>query len=127
MANVSKEILDTIMSHMEKLATTKTIMGEPMKVGDKSVIPVMKVAIGFGAGGAEGETPGKEDKKSTAGSAGGGGGGLSISPAAFIVIDKDKISIHGAKPKMFDQLIGQVPDMLEKIVDAAKKKREKQE
>ncbi len=131
MAIVAKDILDTIMGHVEKLATTETIMGEPMTVGDKTIIPVMKVMVGFGAGGGEGEAPGKEGKKACAGSGGGGGGGLAISPAGFIVIDGDKISIHGPKPKafesLFDTVFESVPDMVEKIVDIAGKKKEEKE
>lgn len=127
MGNVSKEILDTIMGHVEKLATTKTIMGDPVKIGDKTVIPVMKVMVGFGAGGGEGEVPGKEEKKATAGSGGGGGGGLSIAPSAFIIIDGDKISIHGPKPKTFEHLFEQVPDVVEKITEAVGKKVKKED
>jgi uncharacterized spore protein YtfJ len=127
MANVSKEILDTIMGHVEKLATTKTIMGDPVNIGDKTIIPVMKVMVGFGAGGGEGEVPSKEEKKATAGSGGGGGGGLSISPAAFILIDGEKISIHGPKPRTFEHLFEQVPDVVEKITEIATKKEKKQE
>ena len=127
MGNVSKEIIDTIMGHVEKLATTKTIMGDPVKIGDKTVVPVMKVAVGFGAGGGEGEVPGKEEKKTTSGSGGGGGGGLMISPAAFIVIDGDRISIHGPKPKTFDHIVEQVPEVVEKISDMVSKKGKKEE
>ena len=112
MAFIAKDILDTIMGHVEKLATTKTIMGDPIKVADKTIIPVMKVAVGFGAGGGEGEAPSKDEKKSVAGSGGGGGGGLAISPAGFIVIDGDKISIHGPKPKTFETLFDSVPDLV---------------
>jgi uncharacterized spore protein YtfJ len=127
MANVSKEILDNILQHVEKLATTKTIMGDPLKIGDKTVIPVMKVCVGFGAGGGEGSTPSKKTDKATEGSGGGGGGGLMVSPAAFIVIDGGKLSIHGPKPRTFEYIMEQVPEMVDKISDLTKKKEKKEE
>jgi len=50
-----------------------------------------------------------------------------VSPAAFIVVDGGKLSIHGPKPKTFEHIMEQVPDMVEKIGDLTKKKEKKEE
>lgn len=76
---------DTIrqaLSEVRSMADSQTIIGEPMTVGDITLIPVSKVSIGVGIGGG---TYGKD----TANNAGAGGTGLTVSPVAFIVIKKD--------------------------------------
>jgi len=128
MTIVAKEILDNILGHVEHLATTKTIIGEPMTVGDKTIIPVMKVTLGFGAGGLDGSGQGKgENNLGVTATGGGGGGGVCISPAGFIFIDGDKITLHGTKPKMFETIFESIPEIIEKISELKGKKEKKEE
>jgi uncharacterized spore protein YtfJ len=128
MTIVAKEILDNILGHVEHLATTKTIIGEPMTVGDKTIIPVMKVSLGFGAGGIDGSGQGKgENTLSATGTGGGGGGGVCITPAGFIFIEGDKITLHGTKPKMFETIFESIPEIIEKIGELKSKKEKKEE
>jgi uncharacterized spore protein YtfJ len=128
MTIVAKEILDNILGHVEHLATTKTIIGEPMTVGDKTIIPVMKVSLGFGAGGIDGTGQGKGDNAiSGSGTGGGGGGGICITPAGFIFIEGDKITLHGTKPKVFETIFESIPGIIEKISELKGKKESKKE
>lgn len=81
----NNNIADTIrqaLAEVRSMADSQTIIGEPMNVGDITLIPVSKVSIGVGIGGG---TYGKD----TANNAGAGGTGLTVSPVAFIVIKKD--------------------------------------
>jgi uncharacterized spore protein YtfJ len=128
MTIVAKEILDNILGHVEHLASTKTIIGEPVTIADKTIIPVMKVTLGFGAGGIDGSGQGKGDNAiSGSGTGGGGGGGICITPAGFIFIEGDKISLHGTKPKMFETIFDSVPEIIEKIGEMKGKKEAKKE
>ncbi len=104
------EILKGVVGELKNMARSESIVGEAITVGDKTVIPIVKLSVGFGAGGGQGE-----DEKKRAGFGGGGGGGASIEPAAFIIIDKDKIKLLPAKKGSWEGLIDAIPDIAKKI------------
>lgn len=110
MATNMIEMLSAIVGEIKAIAKSETIIGEPVTLGDKTVVPLVKVSVGFGAGGGEGT---ESDKRS--GYGGGGGGGVMIEPAAFLVIDGDKVSLLPAKSQRFEKIIESVPNVLEKI------------
>ena len=71
------------MSRLQNSASVKTVYGDPITAEGKTIIPVAKVAYGFGACNArkdenEERTEGKE--------AAGGGGGIYASPVGIIEI-----------------------------------------
>ena len=110
MPNRVEEMMRAVVGELRSMAKSESIVGEPITVGDKTVIPVCKISVGFGAGGGEGEK--KEGEK---GFGGGGGGGASIEPAAFIVIAGEKISLLPAKSKKFGEFVEMIPDIFEKF------------
>ena len=79
--NIGDSIREAL-SEVRSLADSQTIIGDPINVGETTLIPVSKVSIGVGIGGG---TYGKE----TPNNAGAGGTGLTVSPVAFIVVSKD--------------------------------------
>jgi uncharacterized spore protein YtfJ len=113
-------LVSSIMSELKHIATTETIIGEPVKLGDRMMVPVSKVTVGFGVGGGEGQAPEKGG-----GFGGGGGGGVRVEPVGFIVMDTDKISFLPTKAGKFEGLIEAVPGLIEKVQDFAKKRKDK--
>jgi uncharacterized spore protein YtfJ len=80
---------------LERTLSIRHVYGEPVHHGDTTVIPVARVACGFGAGG--GRAPGKnrtnrDDTKlvdgetRSEGEGAGGGGGVSMTPLGAIEI-----------------------------------------
>ena len=112
MANENRvsEILKDIVGELKDIASSQTVIGDPITVGDKTVVPVVKISVGFGAGGGQGEYPEKGG-----GFGGGGGGAAKIEPYAFIIMDKEKISMLSAKPGKLDALVEAVPGLIGKI------------
>ncbi|UCG13084.1 MAG: sporulation protein [Deltaproteobacteria bacterium] len=110
MANKLKELLSSIIDELRQIATTETIVGNPVVLGDKNVVPVSRITVGFGVGGGEGESEQKGQ-----GFGGGGGGGARVEPVGFIVIDGDRISFLPTKPGRLEGLIDAVPDFLTKV------------
>ena len=104
------DILKGVVSELKEMARSESIIGDPITVGDKTVIPIVKINVGFGAGGGQGE-----DEKKRAGFGGGGGGGASIEPAAFIIIDKDEIKLLPAKKGSWEGLVDAIPGIAKKI------------
>jgi uncharacterized spore protein YtfJ len=117
MSNNITELISTIIGELKQVARTETIIGEPVKLGDKMVVPVSKVTVGFGAGGGEGQA---QEKGS--GFGGGGGGGARVEPVGFIVIDGDKVSFLPTKTGKFEGLIESIPGVIEKMKSFTKGK-----
>jgi uncharacterized spore protein YtfJ len=112
MSNNVVEILRGVVGELRDMAKSESIVGEAITVGDKTVIPVVKLSVGFGAGGGQGES----DKRGS-GFGGGGGGGVMIEPAAFIIMDKDGISLLPAKKGSWESLVEVIPSVATKIAD----------
>jgi len=105
------DVIKGIVGELKEMASAQSVIGEAVTVGDKTVIPVVKVSVGFGAGGAEGSK-----EKSGTGFGAGGGGGCIIEPAAFIIMDKTGISLLPAKPGKIDSLVEAIPGVVSKIM-----------
>ncbi len=122
MDNPARELIKSILDELKAIAKTETIVGEPITIGDKTIVPVCKITLGFGAGGGTGGT---KDKGEGAGS--GGGGGVVIFPAAFIVIKGDEVSVLGVKPGKWEYILEAIPGIIEKFREEKKGKKEKEE
>ncbi|ODS39236.1 MAG: hypothetical protein A7316_06085 [Candidatus Altiarchaeales archaeon WOR_SM1_86-2] len=122
-----ESLIKTTTEEIEKVLSTKTIVGEPMTFEGKTVIPVSKVGFGFGAGGGSGGGKGKEGEGGE-GSGGGAGGGASVCPVALIVIDKEKVEVMPlAKSSLgaaLEKMVSYVPEVTGKVM-AAKEKAKK--
>jgi uncharacterized spore protein YtfJ len=117
MPNKLKGLLSSIMAELKQIAASETIVGKPVAIGDKSIVPVTRVMVGFGVGGGEGES----DEKGQ-GFGGGGAGGARVEPVGFIIIGEDKVSFLPTKPGKFEGLIDAIPDLLDKVKGLKKEK-----
>lgn len=75
--------MSNVLGNMKSVVESCKVIGEPVVAGEKTIIPVTVVRLGFGMGGGSGT-----DKESGGGSGGGGGGGLCMTPC-FLIVDKD--------------------------------------
>jgi uncharacterized spore protein YtfJ len=114
-----KETLSSIIGELKAIASTKTVVGDPITLDDKMVVPVSRIMVGFGVGGGEGE-----EVKKRGGFAGGGAGGARIDPIGFIIIDGEKISFLPTKPGRFEGFIDSIPGIVEKFKSPKADKRE---
>ncbi len=106
-----KDNLKAIFDELENFLTTKAVVGEPIEVGDITLIPVINVTFGMGTGGGEG---GKSHSNSQEGGA--AGLGAKISPTAVIVIKEGDISVIPLnRGGGMDQLVDMVPELLRKF------------
>lgn len=105
------ESLETLFSHLEKFLKTETVIGEPIAVGETTLIPIITVAFGCGGGGGGGK-----DDKGSDGIATGVGVGAKISPDAVIVIREGAVTMLPVKDRSsIEKLIAMVPDIVKKI------------
>ncbi|MFC1476514.1 GerW family sporulation protein [Fibrobacterota bacterium] len=113
------EILKTALDQMQYIAKTETVFGDPIEVGEITLIPISKVSIGFAAGGANSE------KRSGAGS--GTGGGVQVTPVAFISISGEKVQIHSLdkSDQSLKKILAMAPDVIKKVSQFMDKKSKK--
>ncbi len=119
--NVIQGIMDTTMEKIKQMSDADTIIGEQIKIGDVTVIPVSKVSYGFASGGSDFAM--KSSQQALFG--GGGGAGMSISPVAFVVVQGEDVRIMPVTcaTSSADKAISLVPEMFDKITDLFKKKK----
>lgn len=92
-----KEFLDSLSDRLHSSSGVKTVYGEPLETQEKTIIPVAKVAYGFGGG--YGDC--KDDKNEEHNCEGGGaGGGFAAKPVGVIEVTKEEtrfIPLSGKK------------------------------
>ncbi len=96
------------IGEIERILSTKTVVGDPITVDGHTIIPLVAVGFGFGVGAGEGNDP-----KKGAGSGGGTGGGGGIKPVALVIVDKDGVRVEAVK--------GTAASMVEKVAELAGK------
>jgi len=106
------ELIKNMLKEAQELMTSKTVVGEPIKTDTHTVIPVSKVMLGFGGGGAEGDEKGKK------GNSQGVGGGWSIEPVAFVVVGEDGAKLMTIGDK--ESLTGKLMDLAPSVIDSVK-------
>jgi uncharacterized spore protein YtfJ len=80
-----EEYTKSIIERLQASASVKTIYGDPVTAEGKTIIPVARVAYGFGAG----FGPGKNSETGTL-SGGGAGGGVAANPIGVIEMTKEE-------------------------------------
>jgi uncharacterized spore protein YtfJ len=98
------------MNEIEGMLNTKRVIGDPIEVQGRTLIPLVSLGFGFGAGGGTGSGSGPkhgENAPHGEGAGGGTGGGGGVRPVGVIVIDKDGVRvepIRGAVASVFETM-----------------------
>ena len=130
--DITKTSLDSIRSMLDP----NTIIGDPIETAaGTTIIPISKISVGYASGGID--YAGKKDVSNKPNNFGGGGGtGLSVTPVAFLVVNKDGevsvLNVNSAPPAAapadaVSTVVGfleRSPDILEKIKGIFSKKGE---
>ena len=111
--NLPNMLQDTI-SKIREMVDVNNVIGEPIVVGDITIIPVSKVSVGFGGGGS--------DYVKNVGSGepfgGGVGGGVKVNPICFLIIKDGNVRmmpVAAPASTTADRIVEMVPDTLDKI------------
>lgn len=89
-----EKLVRTTVEEIEKMLSTKTVVGEPMTIEGATLIPLIGVGFFFGAAGGSGKG---ETKAKGEGSGGGTGGAGGVKPVAVLVIDKQGVRVEPIK------------------------------
>ena len=114
---VVENLVKTTLGEIEKVLSTKTVVGEPIIVEGTTIIPLISVGFGFGAGGGSGKG---EAKQKGEGAGGGTAGGAWVRPKAVVIVDKEGVrieSIKGGISSTLEKIGVTIPEMIEKTVE----------
>ena len=105
--NGFKNTVESLFAGMDSFLSTKTVVGEAVTIGDTTLLPLVDVSFGVGAGAYA------EDKKNN----GGGGMGGKISPCAVLVIQNGTTRLVNVKNQdALTKILDMVPDLADKFV-----------
>lgn len=104
--NNFNSVMTSLLKGVDSVLSTKTVVGEPVTVGDTILIPLVDVSFGIGAG------AGNQEKKS----GGGGGIGGKMSPSAILVIQNGKTKLVNIKQQDgVTKILDMVPDLVDRF------------
>ncbi len=107
--NEFKTTVDSLLSGLESFLTSKTVVGDPIKMDDTIIIPLVNVSFGVGAGVFQGDNNGA------------GGLGGKMSPNAVIVIqDGNARMVRIDNQTGVDKLMDLVPGIVDKFTSGKK-------
>ena len=111
--------IDTLFTNIETFTQNEGLLGKPVSQGDKTLIPIISVTIGYGGGNTSGKmSGGTEGSNQGTGNAGMDALGLGarISTDALALVDGENVSILpvNANPGNVNQLINQLPQIMGK-------------
>ena len=119
--NNFNETVSSLFKGMDSFITSKTVVGEPVKFDDGTVLlPLVDVSFGVAAGAFS-----KKEKNSD--SAGGGMGGK-ISPNSVLVVKDGQCRLVSVKSTdVVSKVIDMVPGVIDKFKKSPKDKEEEKE
>lgn len=102
--NSFNQVLESLMDGAQGVLTSRTVVGEPITVGDTIIVPLSDVSIGVGAG-----SNGSERKD-------GGMGGFSakMTPSAVLVIRNNMTKVVNVRDQTS---LTHIMDMISELID----------
>ena len=106
MADKNKKTSEELVEAMEHFITTKSVVGEPIQLGDTVLLPLADVSFGMGIG------------MFSKGENGTGGVGGKITPNSVLVLKKGSSKIISVKDADgISKIVDMVPDFVDKFGD----------
>ncbi|MHB9029236.1 MAG: GerW family sporulation protein [Candidatus Latescibacterota bacterium] len=112
------EVVRVVMEQIKEAVRSETVIGAPVESADAVIIPVSRVAFGFGAGGGE---RGDVNKQSGMGT----GCGVAIEPVAFVVVSHGKAQLLPLKSR--EATLSRIVDLIPDVLELFSKKGDEQE
>jgi len=119
-----KDNLQDLFSKLEGHVSTKTVVGEPVHIGDVILIPLVDVSLGMGTA----MVANTEEVEGSKGGRDGGGGafGAKMTPSAVVVVSGGTVQLVNIKnQESVNKVLDMIPGILSKFnLDSFFKKKE---
>ena len=101
-----RETVSSLFQGLDSLVSAKTVVGDAIKLGDTTIIPLMDVSFGIGAGAFGGERKNND----------GGGLGGKMTPCALLVISNGNTKLVNVKNQgSLNKILDMIPDLVNKF------------
>jgi uncharacterized spore protein YtfJ len=114
------DIVESLLTGVQGISKSETIIGAPQQAGDATVIPVHRLKIAFGAASANAGARGAKVGGDSGGY--GAGGAVELDPVAAIAIAKDGtahlLTVEGDEKAGWSALLQEVPDIVARLANA---------
>jgi uncharacterized spore protein YtfJ len=116
-----REIIEQVTSTLSDVAQSDVVVGTPLEVGGVTVVPICRLATGFGGGGGEGTGDGRGARGNKDGSgkgrAGATAGGAIVRPVAVVVFGPDGVQVLPIPEKLgkLERFLDQIPGLVERF------------
>ncbi|HOT06226.1 MAG: Sporulation protein YtfJ (Spore_YtfJ) [Methanosaeta sp. PtaB.Bin039] len=118
--NEVESLLRATFGEMIQVMSARTVVGDPVTLEDRTVIPLVSVGMGFGAGAGAKEY----------GQSGGAGGGIGIKPVAVVIIEPQGVRVEpvsSAPHSTAEKLTESVPKAIEAVANLLGKRKKEPE
>lgn len=114
------ECVGGVMREIRETVRSQTVVGTPIRSGETVIIPVSRIAFGFGVFGGAGSRLKRREAM-------GAGAGMSVEPVAFVVVAKGKPRLLSIKKRAaaVSRLFEIVPPVLKLVVWVVRSRRNK--
>ena len=118
------DLMSGIMEKIRDMVSANTIIGEPIRTDEITLIPVSKLSFGFASGGSDFASKNQKPDANLFG--GGGGAGVNIQPVAFLVVKNGCVrTIQLSDPSnSLDRALTMLPELIDKVGQLIKSKTE---
>lgn len=105
---MDNEVKQSIFEEFRHMITTESVVGEPIYIGDATIIPFVDISFGFGTGraGADGRTTG-------------GAGGGKVTPTAVLIMKGERVELfsirHAGPAGTVDKILNMVPEVISRF------------
>ena len=115
--NPLSELMQESMAKVREMVDTNTIVGQPITTPDGvTLIPISRVSMGFGGGGAA--FGNKKDAQKEGNLGGGVGSGVKIDPVAFIIVKDGAVRmmpVSTPAKSTADRIVEMVPGVVDQV------------
>lgn len=106
-----QENINVLFERFEAFIQNKTIIGQEIKIGEITIIPMASISFGLGVGGGTGK-----DSDGSGGDGGGSGLFAKAVPTALLVIQNNEVNLVPIrKGSSFEGLLESVPALVDKL------------
>ena len=107
------DVVHTLLDGLHSMSQSETIVGEAVKIGDATFVPVLRLRVALGAGSVHGGA--KQDAASGDSVGLGVGGAVQIDPIAVIAVGRDgkpRIMCVESEDNAASKLLENLPDLV---------------
>lgn len=123
------DLMSATMEKIREMVDVNTIVGQPIRAENVTIIPVSKVSFGFASGGSDFATKNQKPEADNA-FGGGSGAGVNIAPIAFLIVKEDSVRLLPVAPPAgtaVDRVVELVPELVDRVTGFIEKQQEKKD